>query len=131
MAISPKADLIWQVKIYFPPARDQQWKSCTSSTVLSLTMSLYNYSVSISLGVASIIILTQSLKIGTVVKRTSTEKMYVQIGSAFYHSGPVLNFRIREAEMTPILWTISPRIWINAALIFIFCSTPPFDLFES
>jgi len=70
------------------------------------------------------IILTQSQKIGTVVNITRTEKMYVQIGSAFYHSGPVLNFKIRDAAMTPILCTISPKIWIMAALIFIFCSIP-------
>jgi hypothetical protein len=27
IAFSPQEDLTWQVSIYFPPARDQQWKS--------------------------------------------------------------------------------------------------------
>lgn len=87
-------------------------------------------STSMSSGVASIIILTQSQKIGTVVIKTRTENTNVQIGSAFYHSGSGLNFRIKAAEMTPILCTMSPRMWTMAALMFMFCSLPS-DLLES
>ena len=55
-------------------------------------------------------ILMQSQKIGTVVINTRTENTNVQIGSAFYHSGSGLNFKIKAAEITPILCTMSPNM---------------------
>jgi len=45
---------------------------------------------------------------GTVVNKTKQENKKVQIGSAIYHSG--LTLIITAAEMTPMLYTISPRI---------------------
>ena len=82
-----------------------------------------------SSGVASMTILTQSQKIGIVVIITRTENMNVQIGSAFYHSGSGLNLRIKAADITPMLCTMSPRIWTMAALMFMFYSLPS-DLLE-
>ena len=81
-------------------------------------MALKTSITSISVGDDSIKILTHSQKIGIVVIMTNIENKKVQIGSANYHSG--LTFMITAATMTPILYTMSPIIWITAALTFIF-----------
>ena len=53
-------------------------------------------------------ILQQSLKMGTVVIRTRTEKRYVQMGSAIFQSGLIT--MMIAAAMTPMLYTMSPII---------------------
>lgn len=63
---------------------------------------------------------------GTVVIRTSTENKKVQIGSAIYQSG--LTLMMMAAAITPALCTISPRMWITAALILRFSSLFPISL---
>ena len=109
-----------------PPDKLQQWKSCTSSTVLSLKILLYSSCKSNSWGEFSLIIWRQSKKMGTVVSMTRNENKKVQIGSAIAHSGLIL--MMMAAEMTPMDWTISPRMWMTAALMFKFsCS---FTFFE-
>jgi len=125
---SANYDLIWHVIMCFPPAKDQQWKSWTSYTVFSFRISFKRSFESKSLGENSMMMAMQSLNIGTVVNSTSTEKIYVHIGSAICHSG--LNFIIIDAQITPILYTISPKICIIAARKLIFCfSSPSVSLF--
>lgn len=92
---------MWQLIMYLPPARDQQWKNLISCTVPSMRTLLYRSATSISSGVPSIKMCVHSKNIGMVVKRTSTENTYVQIGSAIYHSG--LNLMMIAAAITPIL----------------------------
>lgn len=70
----------------------------------------------------------QSIKMGTVVKSTSTEKRKVQMGSAICHSGFTLI--IIAAAMTPTLWTMSPRMWTIAALMLRFFSVALLVLFS-
>ena len=61
-----------------------------------------------SVGDSSMMILQQSLKMGTVVIRTRTEKRYVQMGSAIFQSGLIT--MMIAAAMTPMLYTMSPII---------------------
>lgn len=60
----------------------------------------------------------QSHMILNVVNMTMIEKMKVQIGSTIRHSG--LKQTTREAMTIPTDWTMSPMIWIKAALTFTF-----------
>jgi hypothetical protein len=64
-----------------PAEIDQTWKSWISSTLGMSINSVKHSDISICLGVASIKIETQSLKIGIVVNKQRNVKIKVHIGS--------------------------------------------------
>ena len=66
---------------------------------------------------------TQSFVIGTVVQITIILKTKVHTGSTLVIDGNQII--IIAAIITPILYRISPSIWIKVALIFTFSLSPP------
>lgn len=81
------SDLTWPLMDSLPAESVHTWKSWISSTSSNESTSVKHWTTSMSLGVASMRMETQSLKMGMVVKMHRNVNRKVQMGSTMCHSG--------------------------------------------